>query len=118
MNSLIQDGPIALNIGNICGGAVPDLFDHEIAKVLDNIADPNTDPEQPRRLTIQFDIVPTEGRNYAAVKVSTKLKLAAIEGKSGDLHIQRRSGVSTAYTENPAQLKLLAREDSPSPNRQ
>lgn len=50
---LEQDGPVSLNIGNICGGAVPELFEHEIAKMMENIADVNTDPEAKRSLTLE-----------------------------------------------------------------
>jgi hypothetical protein len=55
----MHDGPIELNIGNVCGGAVSELFEHEVARIMKNIGDVNTNPEEKRSLTLEFKFKPS-----------------------------------------------------------
>ena len=60
-----------LSIENICGGAVPERFQRELASVLQNINDPNNPAETKRSLTLQFDFEPFPDRNGAIVTLKS-----------------------------------------------
>jgi hypothetical protein len=68
------DGPVSVNIGNVCDGAVPERFEHEMKRILANIADPNTDPEAKRCLTLEFKISPSPDRNQRSCRLPASRK--------------------------------------------
>lgn len=113
-----MDGPIELNIGNICGGAVPEVFDREIAEILENIADLNTKPEAKRQITLTFDFAPGPDRKSAIVSFTCKSKQVGVQPKQGTIFFAKRMGGITAYTEDPRQDRLFAKEPPASPSAQ
>lgn len=56
-------------------GAILERADYEMAKILDNIIDPNTDPTKKRVLTLTLDFVPNEGRTAVEVRCTAKPRL-------------------------------------------
>lgn len=71
-----------LNISTLAGGAVIEAFDHELKKVLENMLDPNTDPEKVRKITVTVSFKPNKKRSSAVVTVQAKsniLPAAAVE---------------------------------------
>ncbi len=56
-----------ISITSICGGAVPEIFQRELYEVLKNIADPNTNPEKTRTITLKFIFKPTEDMSSASI---------------------------------------------------
>ncbi len=70
-----MNNPISLE--TLCQGRVEELFSGELSRVLQNIADPNTDPTKERVIKLEIKIKPTMNRDSAAVKVSAASKLAA-----------------------------------------
>lgn len=56
-----------LTLDTICEGGVPEVFERELRAVLNNIADPNTEAEKVRGITLKFSFRPTEDRLGASV---------------------------------------------------
>lgn len=107
-----------LNIGNICGGAVPEVFDREVREILENIADLNTKPEAKRQITLTFDFAPGPDRKSAIVSFTCKSKQVGVQPKAGTIFFSKRLGQIHAYTEDPRQDRLFAKEPPASPNAQ
>jgi hypothetical protein len=66
-----------IDLSNLAGGAIAERFNVELAKVLENIADPNTDPKQARSLTVKLTFKADEERDIANVSIETKTALAS-----------------------------------------
>jgi len=64
-------------LANLAKGAAMELFDIELEKVLENIADINRDPKKARELNIVLKFVPTVTPGIVLVKVGTKSKLSS-----------------------------------------
>lgn len=64
-----------INIPNLANGAVAERINEEMQKVLDNIADPNTDPTKARKLTITVTVKADEERDVAHATVQAKATL-------------------------------------------
>jgi hypothetical protein len=75
------------SLGNLARGAVLELFDEEVRKVLENIQDVNTDPEKARKMTISVTIKPNHKRDEANISVQTKLALAPTNSIDSRLYI-------------------------------
>lgn len=114
----MHDGPIEVNIGNVCGGAVPEIFDHEISKVLKNVADLNTDPESKRGLTIDFTFKPSPDRKSLTVRMVCKTKLAGVNSVAGTLFTSSAQGEIRAFTEDPRQTALFTAQPAATPSKQ
>lgn len=50
-----------IDLNNLAGGATAEQISREIANVLSNIKDPNTDQKAKRKLTITMTFVPDKG---------------------------------------------------------
>lgn len=57
-------------------GGFLERVDYEMAKVIDNILDPNTKATAKRRITITMDLTPDDSRQNVAVKFVAKPTLA------------------------------------------
>lgn len=64
-------------IETIAGGAVPELFEAELARVMSNIDDLNAPAKQKRTLTLEFTFKPDSSRQAVEVNVVAKSKLAS-----------------------------------------
>jgi hypothetical protein len=109
---------IELNIGNICNGAVPQLFDREVREVLENIADVNTPADSKRKITLEFTFAPTPDRKSAVVSVSCKSKTSGAEDQAGTIFFRKKLGKIEAFAEDPRQDALFAREKAITPQAQ
>lgn len=69
------------NILEIGGGYILELAEFELKKILKNIADPSTELDKPRTLTIQMKFTPNEDRSQIAVESATKISLAPYKPK-------------------------------------
>lgn len=112
------DGPVEVNLGNICDGCVPERFELELARVMKNVNDLNTDPEAARELVIKFKFKPSPDRKSAVVTMGMKCKLAALEPKAGSIFLRTQAGVTSVFTEDPRQTALFAREPAATPSAQ
>ena len=68
-----------LSLTNLGNGAVEEQFNHVLAKVLENIEDPNTDWKDKRAITLLVEFVPDEERGQGKMVVSVKATLAPIK---------------------------------------
>lgn len=73
-------------------GGFLEQVDYEMAKVIDNILDPNTKATGKRRITVTMDLVPDDSRAKIAVSFSTKLALVATNPLTTNLYVMGESG--------------------------
>jgi len=79
-----------LTLATICQGALQERVDRAIAKVVDNILDPNTDAKKKRTIQIAITFVPNEDdREDVSVMTSTTVKLVPEEGISTQMFLQK-----------------------------
>ncbi len=76
---------VKLDMKTLNNGAASELFERGIAKVLDNIGDPNTDADKVRTVIVKFEIKPTKGRDAAATRLSMTVGLAAVKSLDGSV---------------------------------
>ncbi len=65
-----------IDLSNFADGAVAERFNLELQRVLDNIADPNTDPKKVRSVTLTVSLKADEQRDIANVSITAKASLA------------------------------------------
>ena len=63
-------------LDELMDGALTERFNREMDRVLQNVFDPNTDPEAKRQIQIIIEIAPNETRDAAKFKVDVKSKTA------------------------------------------
>lgn len=96
-----------LNLSNICNGAVEEIFNREMAAVLENINDPNTPAEAVRKVSIVFSIAPFPDRNGAFVEFVCNSKLAPAAKVKSSMFVTRQNGRLVAVPQNPQQTSLF-----------
>jgi hypothetical protein len=96
-----------VTLGNLCGGAIEEVFQRELQAVLANIADVNTDPEAKRKITLEFVISPFEDRSGAQITFGCKSKTVAVEAVKGTVFLQRKGLVMVAIPHDPKQSRLF-----------
>lgn len=96
----------ALSLETLGHGAVAELFEVELERVLENILDPNTPAEKKREITLKFTIAPNKDRNQGKVGVAAGSKLAACHGASSEIYFGRKNGKVTGVTYDPRQMQL------------
>jgi hypothetical protein len=102
-----------LDLLTICKGAVPEIFAHEMAKVINNIADPNTSATKPRKVTMEFTFMPFPDRSGASVALNCKATLGALDasGVTGSIYLAKRDGKYTAFSRDLRQEVLFSGEE-------
>lgn len=65
-----------IDLNKFAAGAVSEKFNSEMQRVLDNIADPNTDFKKAWKVTLTVTLKPNENRNLADIKVEAKSTIA------------------------------------------
>lgn len=103
-----------LNLFNICKGAVPEIFGRELAVVLPNMADPNTDAKTKRKIVLTFEFAPFPDRQGALVSVSAKSSLGQMDASdaTGNIYVVKREGKVSAYSRDIRQELLFGREET------
>jgi hypothetical protein len=96
-----------VNLGNICGGAVEELFQRELASILENVGDVNTDPEAKRKMTLEFTFEPFPDRSGAQVTFACKSKVVPVDAVKGTMFLQRRGTAMVAVPHDPRQARLF-----------
>lgn len=64
-----------INLEKFADGALTEKFNIALTEVLENIADPNTEENKKRKLTIELTFLPSEDREISFVDIVTKTKL-------------------------------------------
>jgi len=89
-------------LGTIQRGAVLELFDEELRKVLANIEDENTVANQERSITIKISIKPDKTRRTGEVKVQVSSTLAKVKPTESFVFFDRDdAGKFSAYADDP-----------------
>ena len=102
----------AVTLDTLGGGALAELFEAELARVLANIADPNTNESTRRSISISVSFKPNRDRDIADVELTCSSKLAGIATVSTQLFMGRHQGKLIAVEHNPKQSTLF---DQPRP---
>jgi hypothetical protein len=97
----------------LAGGAIPELFEAELERVLANIADINTDPAQKRSITLTVTFKPGAKRETADVQVKCGSKTAAMLTVNTQLFMGRYGGKLVAVENDPRQGGLFDQEQAP-----
>jgi hypothetical protein len=101
-----------IELHTIQNGAVFDLFDEELKKVLLNIEDENTVANAERSITIKIAIKPDKTRRTGEVKTQVSSTLAKVKPAESFLFFDRgEDGAFTAYADDPGP-ELPGIEDS------
>lgn len=96
-----------VSLETIGGKAAGELFDAELNRVLQNIADPNTDSKSKRVITLTFTFKPGKERNTAKVETKCRATLAGINTVESDLFIGMSKGKLIAVENDPRQGQLF-----------
>lgn len=99
--------PARINLANISKGAALEAFQHELALVLDNIADTAAPATAKRSITLKVDFTPQADRVKVDTTFSCVTKLAGVETRAGQMYIARQEGGGfVALDEDPRQMTL------------
>lgn len=88
----MPEQPRTLTLSNLADGAAEELFQQALARVLENVDDPNTDAKARRVITLSFTVTPDEDRRTGKVAVSCSTRLAGISPMRVNIHIGRHDG--------------------------
>ena len=90
-------------LSTINKGSAESLFNAELEKVIENIADPNTKAEATREITIKVAFEPNSNRTGLNVKISSSSKLAKIKTVSSIAYIGEEGEITEV---DPGQEKI------------
>ncbi len=92
-----------VTLDTVAQRAAPEVFEREFLRVLKNIQDPNTDPEEKRSITLTFEFKPLKTREEARVVLKSKVGLAATAPVGGHMFVGRADGQLRATTHDTRQ---------------
>lgn len=72
-----MDNYTITSILDMNNGAFKERVDYDMARVVENILDPNTDPRAKRKITLTIEFVPDADRQTIAVHTGSKATLVA-----------------------------------------
>lgn len=75
------------SILEMSAGAILELVDYEMGKVLDNILDPNTKPMAKRKITVSLELTPSADRRTITVQTTAKCALVPTDPVTTSLFI-------------------------------
>lgn len=99
-----------VNLANLCQGGALELFQRELERVLENIADPNTPPGAQRLIQLQVKLKPADDRQKCRVIVESAVKLASPQGQMTELFLGKKGGRYLAVEYDPQQMGLFEPE--------
>jgi len=99
-------GQKEVTLETIGGGVLAELFDEELRRVFENVADVNTKADQKREIKISIAITPTKDRQYANTTIRVDSKLATVRPHESTLLLSFDGRRVTAYVNDPKQEEL------------
>lgn len=95
------------SLANLKEGAVIEQFDQELMAVIENIADPNTDATEARKITLTVTLKPRKERDLCNITIACRTKLSGNANMESQLRIgfDRENGVIEAI--EPVQRPLF-----------
>lgn len=101
-----------IDLNKIANGALLEMANREMKKILENIADPNTKESAKRSLTITLTFEPSKGRDVASTDIQVKSKLVPRNGASTNFIIGEDSnGVTGGEMKSNIPGQLYMDED-------
>lgn len=107
---------INTNLSELAEGSLQERFDHEMAKIAENIMDLNTDPEKKRKITITLTMTADEYRDEISLEAEVKSTLvprkavstrALIDSDGTDIYVNElKSGQKGQMFFDPTDSKL------------
>lgn len=98
-------------------GAIMERVDYEMAKIIDNILDPNTDPTGKRKLTLTLEFRPDSDRTLISVSTTAKSTLVPTNAVPTSLYITADDAGEVAAVEMvpniPGQMDMLGGTQEP-----
>lgn len=104
-------GEQVVTLTTLADGAALELFQNELTRVVENVLDPNTDPEAVRKVVLEVRIKPNEDREVGSCEVKVRATLAGIRGAATTLFFGKHRGQAIAVESNPKQSKLFETPD-------
>ncbi len=101
-----------LSLSNLKSGAAVEMFDDELKRVLTNIQDVNTDPKTVRELTLTVKIKPSEDREFGAVSMEVKSKLAHPKPETTFINMGKRGGRAVAVEQGQRSISFDAESEA------
>jgi hypothetical protein len=98
--------PKTVTLESLHDGAAGEMWAAALARVLENIADPNTDHKTKRAITLSFVFAADEERHVGDVQVSCQTKLAGMKGVQTVIFIGKHEGRLVAV-EQPRQQDMF-----------
>lgn len=89
-----------VTLASIGNGAALELFDHELTRVIANIADVNTSGKAKREINIKIVIQPDEDRGIGFATLEVKSKLASVRPVNSTMYFGKKDGRLVAVTNN------------------
>lgn len=96
-------------------GAILERVDYEMAKVMDNILDPNTPATKKRKLTVTLELKPDDDRTNISVSVTAKSNLVPTNPFVTFLAVADGENVVEMAPQLPGQLGLDGGEQEAPP---
>lgn len=100
-----------VKLENLGHGAAAEMFGVELARVIANIADPNTKPDAVRGVTLKLKIKPNKDRNFCAVEIHCDSKVAPSQPFESQMYVGMDKGKGVATEYNPNQGGLTVTND-------
>lgn len=102
----MSSGYEPIRLETINGGQLVALFDRELSRVLENIADDNTAAKTVRSITLTVKMRPEDDRGSVVVEIDSRSKLAPVKPSRSHAVLAFDGQVITAYQSDVRQLKL------------
>jgi hypothetical protein len=99
-----------VTIFNIANGALGELFDKELQRVLADVLDPNTKATEVRSITIKVAFRPDESREFSAVGLLVTSSLGKPKPIGAQIFFGRKGGQILALENNPKQSGLFDKD--------
>lgn len=94
-----------INLEKFAGGALAEKFNIGLKEVLENIADPNTEPTKKRKMTVELTFDPDQERELSIVGITVKTKLVPNAPVATKIMIDRDGNGGIVASEYKNQLK-------------
>lgn len=105
-----QETEHLVELSSLADGAAIVLFNRELQKCIDNIADPNTVAKAKRSVTLTVTILPDVDRKKADVVLDVKSSLAQDRGADTTIWFGKKDGRNVAAEQNMNQGMLFDKD--------
>jgi hypothetical protein len=105
-----------LRLSDMHEGAAEELFQDALVRVLENVADPNTDYRAKRVIAMTFTFSVDEARKVGAVVVAATTKLAGVKGVIVPVYVGQHEG-EILIVEAPSQREMFPTPKPAGPRR-